>query len=200
MSSTTGTNRRAGDIYYTPDDLADALTGLLNIGLDDVVWEPHAGGGAFVRAALTWTTHVLASDVDPAAPFMADERCSGAKRWTEEFLSCAPALWFRPDVIIGNPPFRDFEAHVSHALRHTPRVAFLLRLAAMESKKRVEIWRRWPLSRVYVLAERPSFTGGGTDSCPYGWFIFDGAERGHARIFPGWAPERTERLLEEVAR
>jgi hypothetical protein len=52
-------------------------------------------------------------------------------------------------------------------------VAFLLRLGFLESSKRLEFWRRWPCRKVFVLAERPSFTGGGTDSAAYALFWWD---------------------------
>ena len=61
-----------------------------------------------------------------------------------------------------------------HALAATHRhVAFLLRLAFLESRERFAFWQDHPCQRIYVLSERPSFTGGGTDSCPYGFFIWD---------------------------
>jgi hypothetical protein len=48
----------------------------------------------------------------------------------------------------------------------------LLRLGFLESKKRREFWRRHPLTQLYPLIERPSFTGSGTDATAYGWFVW----------------------------
>jgi hypothetical protein len=50
----------------------------------------------------------------------------------------------------------------------------LLRLAFVESARRFVWWERHGarLAHVYALAERPSFTGGGTDSAAYGWFVW----------------------------
>lgn len=168
--------RRPLDAYMTPDDLAEALVGLLPIGPHHAVLEPHAGGGAFVRALTVRARHVLAVDIDPDAAVPLHH--------VGDFLAYEPNLAL--DYVVGNPPFRGFELHVEHALTLAPNVAFLLRLAVMESRGRVDLWRRWPLRKVWVLAERPSFTGGGTDSAAYGWFWFQRGYRGTAEVVPGW--------------
>lgn len=166
--------RRSDDTYYTPDELAEALVSLLPIGAMSVCWEPHAGGGAFVRALDSRTAcPVVATDLHGwGAPL--------------DFLSVhSPppgTSW-----IVGNPPFRGHEQHIDKALDLSPNVAFLLRLAVMESAARVPMWRRWPLRKVWVLAERPSFTGGGTDCAAYGFFWWDRAHRGPAEVVPGWS-------------
>lgn len=171
--------RRPLDAYYTPDALAEALVGLLPIEPTDTVLEPHAGGGAFVRALRPRCARVLACDVNPDAEglALADSAYRG------DFLSCGiGGRW-----TVGNPPFRGFEAHVEHALSLSRHVAFLLRLAVMESQGRAPLWRRWPLRKVWVLAERPSFTNGGTDSAAYGFFWWDRHHDGAAEIVPGWS-------------
>jgi hypothetical protein len=179
--------RRALDAYYTPDALAVRLVSLLPIGPDTRVWEPHAGGGAFVRALLATGAAVTVSDVDAAAPALQpDERTGQGASSVQDFLGYhAPAGAL--DWIVGNPPFGGFERHVDHALTCAPNVAFLLRLAAMESATRVDAWRRWPLRKVWVLAERPSFTDGGTDSAAYGWFWWQQGYAGGAEVVPGWS-------------
>lgn len=167
--------RRENDAYFTPDALAHALVATLPVA-GKRRWEPHAGGGAFVRAIEDHGGECAATDING--------------KWGPpvDFLTVAapPAC----DWIIGNPPFRGFAAHVEHALDQAPNVAFLLRLAVMESAQRIECWRTWPLLRVYVLAERPSFTDGGTDSAAYGWFIFRRGYTGPAEIVPGWGWKR----------
>jgi hypothetical protein len=57
--------RRPLDAYHTPPDLASALVRLLPIVPGALAWEPHAGGGAFVRALGSVGAKVTASDVDP---------------------------------------------------------------------------------------------------------------------------------------
>jgi hypothetical protein len=184
------------DAYYTPDALAVALVGLLPIEPTDTVLEPHAGGGAFVRALLPRCSGVMACDINPDAEGL---RIASAS-WDLDFLSMrqpSSARW-----IVGNPPFRGFEAHVDHALTLSRHVAFLMRLAVTESAGRVPMWQRWPLRKVWVLAERPSFTDGGTDSAAYGWFWFDTHHDGPAEIVPGWSwkGERRVLLADELGR
>lgn len=88
------------------------------------------------------------------------------------------ALRGAPDWIVGNPPFTGAEAHVRMALREASvGVAFLLRLAFLESAARIPFWREHPAADVHVLSRRPSFTGSGTDSAAYGWFVW---RRGYA--------------------
>jgi hypothetical protein len=116
------------DAYYTPDALAAKLVRLLPIGPADTVLEPHAGGGAFVRALLPVARRVHACDVNPEATGLHIDGVSTS--WGADFLE----LNYRgADWIVGNSPFRGFEQHVEHALTLSRHVCFLLRLAVMES-------------------------------------------------------------------
>lgn len=101
---------------------------------------------------------VTAFDIDPGLPWI-----------HRDFL----ASNVRADWIIGNPPFTGAEAHVEHALAHAHiGVAFLLRLAFLASAKRMKLFRAHPPEFVWILPERPSFSGGGTDSTDYAIFIW----------------------------
>ena len=171
----TGT-RRASDAYYTPDDLAEVLVGLLPIEQEDGVLEPHCGGGSFVRALLRRTCSVSALDIDPTASGL---RAPSVSVYDCDFLAWGHDPLNLPLWIVGNPPFGDAELHVRHALGLTRRhVAFLLRLAFLESSERVAFWAEHPCRLVWVLSQRPSFTGGQTDSCAYGFFWWDSAHTG----------------------
>jgi hypothetical protein len=172
------TPRRKNDAYYTPDDLAAKLVYLLSARMQTGcrVLEPSAGGGAFVRALLPYerVSTILAVDVDPDAPALylpvTDKHYRAA---CQDFLDI-PAI-HPPHWVIGNPPFEDAEKHVRHALLMAKHgVAFLLRLAFLESVKREAFWEEHPCSDIVVLNKRPCFTGNGkTDSCAYGFFIWN---------------------------
>lgn len=179
--SATHTPSRPGalDAFYTPDEVASACVDTLGGALRGMtVLEPHAGGGAFVRAAMAaGADPVWAMDINPQAPALAPGACPN--RMCGDYLREAPigpdGAWGGPgpDWIIGNPPFNEAEAHVRRALglaRYG--VGFLLRLAFLEEAKRRDFWREHRPSEVHVLVSRPSFTGGGTDSAAYGWFIW----------------------------
>jgi hypothetical protein len=155
------------DAYYTPDALASFLVNLLPIHGNDLVLEPSAGGGAFVKALLHKTNQVVAIDLNPDAPGL---KMVGSA--VCDFLDVLPPN--PPDWIIGNPPYFNASEHVEHALNCTDRhVGFLLRLAFLESKRRAAFWKKNPCRKVFVLSERPSFTGGRTDNSAYGFFWWD---------------------------
>ncbi len=181
MSATgRGKPRDLLDRYYTPGPLAESLTSLLPIRASDRVVEPSCGGGAFARALLRRTPRVHVFDLDPGArglrlsPFSV---CGDFLRQPE------PATGF--DWCVGNPPSQHAERHVHHALRFVREggsVAFLLRLAFLEGQKRIGFWRRHPARRVFVLAERPSFSGGGTDNAAYGFFVWQKGWQGESAL------------------
>ena len=155
------------DAYYTPYELAKFLVGLLPIQPNDLVLEPSAGGGAFVKALLEKTSEVVAIDINPNAPAL-DMTLSASCDFLEIFPPNQP-YW-----IIGNPPYFQAIEHIEHSISCSDRhVCFLLRLSFLESKRRYDFWKRNPCRKVFVLSERPSFTGIGTDSSAYGFFWWD---------------------------
>jgi hypothetical protein len=189
------TERRPLDQYFTPDDLARALVQRL---ASDGWWhggrvlEPSAGKGAFVRAcaSLIATESITTIDVDP-------DRCAELSRIQEtscfelDFLDFDTddndTEWAEYELIIGNPPYGNAEQHVRHALEHRARfgvVAFLLRMGFLESEERAPFWREHPASKVYVLSQRPSFTGEGkTDrGQSYGLFVWATWHRGPTEL------------------
>ena len=201
MSATNrGSDYRDLADYSTPDDLAEVLVSLLDIGPGEQVMEPHVGGGAFVRAILRKRTNkefrlkVLGMDLNPLAEGLAlcDEHVVG------DFLTWNPAPAQRPDRILGNPPFGPgkgvAEAHVRHALDIVPGsggVGFLLRLSFLASAERAPFWRSFPAFRIWVLSERPSFTGGGTDATDYAFFLWCKGYRGSPKLdVLSWKGER----------
>ena len=46
-------------------------------------------------------------------------------------------------------------------------------LQFLESEKRFKWWQEHPLSGLYTLHKRPSFTGRGTDATSYSWFVWE---------------------------
>lgn len=175
------TERDLLDRYYTPDAVALACVRTLDLRGVRYALEPSVGQGAWVRALRFHSTplsgphlpiHIATCDVDPEAKHeSSDEIVHGP---FEESIS--PGARF--DLVLGNPPFSQAEEHVGLALHHGQTVAFLLRLAFLEGGKRLDFWRKHPAAQVHVLVNRPSFTGGGTDSAAYGFFIWHRGHRG----------------------
>lgn len=193
MSSHPKGERRKLDAYYTPDDLARALANLVVGDMDvrSLVLEPNVGGGAWVRA-LPCVFTVDGMDLDPQARGLA--ACSRSK--AGDFLAEDPPS-DRYDLVIGNPPYRQAMEHIERAMTLAPRVAFLLRAGLTASKKRHPFWsglreRGWQVT-IHALVERPSFTGGGTDSCEYMFLVLDhvGGTAGPATYhWVSWKPKR----------
>jgi hypothetical protein len=90
-------------------------------------------------------------------------------------------------------------AFVEHCLELSSNVAMLLRLNFLASKKRNPFMREH-CPNVYVLSDRPSFTGKGTDSIEYAWFVWESNARkssGRIQVLPPTSP--AERRQPEVS-
>lgn len=89
----------------------------------------------------------------------------------------------RCDVAITNPPFRLALPFLRAWIGVPDRLAVLLRLNCLAGAARAEIMRH-AAPDVYVLPNRPSFTGAGTDSIDYAWFVWsrDPRRRGSLRV------------------
>ena len=175
--------------YQTPQPVANGLVRLLApiLQYGQNVLEPSVGGGAFLRAVKAETGPVVQHnyfgiDIDPSAaglrlPF------GGGK--VGDFLTVEP--WSMvPTLIIGNPPFSlptsggkpvpAAELHIKRALSLLApggHLAFLLRLALLEGiERRKTLWAGNMPKQVWVLDRRPSFTGTGSDSSAYGFFLW----------------------------
>jgi hypothetical protein len=185
--------RRQHDAYYTPDALAAAVVGWLlksyrvQFPEDVVVWEPHAGHGAFVRALrdqLPSEALVVLSDINPDAPALHEARqleiddaeipwCdpndaagSRAEAIAEpgDFLDEQRRPWDfeeggnQVDWVVGNPPFVDAIDHVRRARDIAQAgVAFLLRLNWLGSATRHDFFQEEPPTDILILSNRPSF-------------------------------------------
>lgn len=210
MSSTNrGAVRVALNAYHTPDRVARACLSTIAAELAGAsVLEPHAGAGAFVRAAVgVGAGIVYANDINPIAPGFVQ----AAARFAEPVDFLATTFERRYDWVTGNPPFDEAEAHIrrAHAACRVG-VGFLLRLAILEGEKRRALWTQLPPSDIYTLVQRPAFLElyedgtlgplrkrtkigelvydkrgrvklAGTDSAAYAWFVW---RRGGPQVAP----------------
>jgi hypothetical protein len=157
--------RDPDDFYETPAWCVHRLIEAIDLPRHGSWLEPSAGANAIVSAL------VAKSDLDTDRRiFMSldiNPRCPLVNKG--DFLSYRFDRGF--DVIIGNPPYRLAEDFARRAVGLAPTVAFLLRLNWLASAKRAE-WMREHTPSIYVLPNRPSFTGGGTDATDYAWFVW----------------------------
>lgn len=79
--------------------------------------------------------------------------------------------WEPFDVAIANPPFSTAQRFIDRMMQLASTVIVLQRVNYASSEKRCAFMREFP-PEVYVLPNRPSFTGGGTDATEYAWFVW----------------------------
>lgn len=182
--------RIAGDAYYTPQPLADAIVDRIKSRMPGTplrVWEPHSGGGAFVRAARErWAlSTIIALDVDVGGCANVANGCGANAFIHANWLDPLPhikRLEAPPSLILGNPPFTAAESHVRLALDRALLggvVAFLMRLSFTASGGRMKsggICTGGPdgmgLHSVHRIAPRPCFVGGKSDNSEYALLVW----------------------------
>lgn len=151
MSSTgRGAVRKENDFYSTPEAAFKPLLPHLKGGID--IWEPASGDGRLVRWLKESGHEAAGDDLANGYDFLKDNRMRGC--------------------ILTNPPFSLALQFCEHARRHAPEVIMLLRLNFLGAQTRYDWWCRNEPSALYVLSDRPDFTGGGGDSCEYAWFCW----------------------------
>ena len=188
----TETERNALDFYATPDALASAICEHLRSFSPAYVVEPSAGHGPFVRAAKAAWPDAFVCAIDVCGDRLAALRAAGADvavefNWLDWARSPRLVQHDGPVLIIGNPPFREAEAHIRAALRWMApddELAFLLRLNFLGSQERVRLFEEWPVWEVTPIIPRPSFTGGGSDATEYALFRWIKGQGGPSTLAP----------------
>lgn len=195
--SAKGRGRHEGgaeDYYPTPawcvDRLLDRIGDRLLDSLEDGdALEPTVGDGAIVRAAQAWVLRTYRSDA--RIRWTGVELRRGAlapgtvlHRHVEgvDFRTFENALvWTEGQpyaLALGNPSYVIAEDIIRRALSMSVTVAMLLRTGFLGSDERVEFWRGVGANPgLYVLPDRPSFDGVGTDAATYAWFVWSDDER-----------------------
>ena len=184
--------RHVDDFYKTPAWVIRAL--LESEPLHGPILEPSCGDGAIISQLIDLgvckADELLGVEIHPQRAESAAANRWGARVVCGNFLEGLDAwqhLESRPCSIITNPPYRlaaDFVRRSLEVVQPGGRVCMLLRLNFLgSSRKRLDVVQRGSgLSRVIVLAKRPSFTGGGTDACEYAWMVWIKGFTGDARI------------------
>src|SRR5262245_1940287 len=130
---------RGLDLYETPAVAVEAL--LRTENLPHCIWEPAAGRGAIVRVLRDHGHAVIATDIaDHGFPL----------HFCRDFLA-EIGMPAGVEGIVTNPPFRDIERFVAHAIKLSPLVIMLARLAFYESNRRIPILENCGLARIHCF-------------------------------------------------
>jgi hypothetical protein len=166
-STNRGSERRTDDAYMTPPWCVRRLLDVWRPrGTSGILVEPAVGTGNIARTIGTEQFAWLTYDVREVPAV-------GERHVTGDFLA-ATCYGTDAEAVVTNPPYCLAEEFIRHSRSLFPRadLVFLLRIAFLASASRLPLWQAVGTPDVYVLPNRPSFTGSGTDSADYAWFVW----------------------------
>lgn len=144
---------------------------------DGIILEPCAGNGNFLQAIRGKGYHndIVANELREEEHKNLSESGANIIRHNDFLKGIEGIDDLNVSTIITNPPFTYAKEFIETCKTKYPNaeVIMLLRLALLESKKRNEFWQKYPVSKLYILSQRPSFTGKGTDATAYAWFVWN---------------------------
>lgn len=156
--------RAAHDYYATPRQAVEAL---LRVEPFDRVWEPACGAGHISAVLKDWRIHHRSSDLI--------DRGYGER---EDFLA---SIYAHCGDILTNPPFSlstEFARKAIDVLQPQRKLALLLRIQFLESRKRQALFEASPPRYVYVFARNIRCARNGDfghatgNACTYAWFVW----------------------------
>lgn len=186
MSATNRSDVRApSDFYPTPKYTVKRLLDKVKLPTAGLWLEPGAGNGAIIRAvneSLAPTCRPIWTAVESREECREPLREAGASIIAiGDFLTWPPTLPVRFDVAFGNPPFSLAMPFIERCMELACQTFLLLRINFLGSQKRCAFMREHT-PNVYVLPNRPSFTGHGTDATEYAWFEFASHRKTDGRL------------------
>lgn len=146
------------ELFETPEQLAETMAQLAEVGPNDVVLEPSAGPGRIVRAVLATGATVVCHEAQHLAELVA----TGCEITEGNFLERKPTPEF--DAVVMNPPFSRGQdiAHIRHAwefLKPGGRlVAIASRGVEFRSDRRYTVFREWLASVEGTITILPTGT------------------------------------------
>jgi hypothetical protein len=171
--------RDVSDVYETPGWCVRRL--LEHVELPGGYWlEPSAGSGAIIRAVNEVRQDISWTAVEMRPECLVPLRTLNlASVLIDSFtVPWRPLGGCRFDVVIGNPPYKAALRFVQQSLELASVVVMLLRLNWLASEERAA-WMREHTPSVYVLPNRPSFTGGSGDATEYAWMLWRHHQASH---------------------
>lgn len=181
MSSTKRKKKNpALDYYPTPHWCTTRFLEKINLRTANSFWlEPCVGNCSILDAVNNFYStknqtlpNWTAIEIQESFEEDIKKRLSQEKYLISDFFKVDNSFIKHPNVIITNPPFNHALEFIKKAIELEPEyVCMLLRLNFLGSQERSDYLREH-MPDIYVIPNRPSFTGGKTDSIEYAWFVW----------------------------
>lgn len=184
MSATNrGSERVPSDFYATPEKVIHNFLDHHRLKPGEIL-EPSAGNGNFTKVIKEREGY----EAFVTSLELREEEFVNLSKYSDKVI-IIDFLKFKPtekyDTIIGNPPYSLAMEFIEHCFEisdeHTE-IIMLLRTAFLESKKRYDFWQKHPVNGLYVLSQRPSFTGHGTDATSYSFFVWNNSGKQEVKV------------------
>lgn len=179
-ASSHSKDERANDDYYcTPPQAVEEL--LKREHFCHYVLEPAVGGGSIASVLVDHEHKVQSMDI-------VDRGYTGTE--VRDFLAITQDdLNFSPDIIT-NPPYALAKEFVEHALdisMDSVKVAMFLKIQFLESKKRYELFKKYPPKKIYVFVNRVNCGKNGifgkeSSAVCYAWFVWEKGYKGLPQV------------------
>lgn len=171
--------RADNDYYCTPPKAVEEL--LKRESFNHYILEPAVGGG-HIADVLKKNGHIVQT-VDVVDRGYPDTKIQDFLTMTKEQLN------FSPDIIT-NPPYSmatEFAEHALNISMDSVKVAMFLKIQFLESKKRYELFKKYPPKTVYVFVNRVNCGKNGvfgkeSSAVCYAWFVWEKGFKGYPTI------------------
>ena len=172
-------DERQIDDYYATEPKATQLL-LENEEFTDTIWEPACGGGHMSEVLKMNGYKVISSDIiDRGYP----------ETKIINFLDYSNKNTYD---IVTNPPYKFAKEFVEHALdisEDDVKIAMFLKLSFLESKKRKNLFKKYPFKTLYVSSNRLKCAKNGDfikhkkdNAVAYGWYVWEKGFNGKPAI------------------
>lgn len=145
------------------------------------VLEPSVGGGHIAEVLERNGHKIQAFDIVDRGYY---------KTEVHDFLNVSKEdIKFSPDIIT-NPPYALAKEFVEHALdisMDSTKVAMFLKIQFLESKKRYELFKKYPPRKIYVFVNRVNCGKNGvfgkeSSAVCYAWFVWVKGYKGYPQV------------------
>ena len=177
MSRTKGLDsaiRHPHDEYITPPWCVKRFLEKYELPRNRLFFDPCASRGELLSAVHALRPDLFLYGVEINPDCEQALRCAVRyfdRYWIGDFLKILAPVTPSASVVMTNPPYSLAEQFITHALRFSTVVIMLLRVNFLAGKDRHD-FTATTNPGVFVLPNRPSFNGWGSDGTEYAWFVY----------------------------